>query len=213
MLIAGDPVRAGLIASFGRPGGTITGLTSDISTQLIGKRLELLVETEPRVARVATITQAGSYAGPLAIQAAQMAAQALGVELRSLQLHDPEELPSQFEAAAREGAQALIFLPAPLGPSAVADIVALAAQSRLPAMYVSRAYVDAGGLMSYGPNPAALQRRAAYYVDRLLKGAKPADLPVEQPTTFDFVINLKAAQALGLAIPQHVLLQATEVIQ
>src|SRR5262249_54389684 len=130
MLIAGDPVRAGLIASFGRPGGTITGVTSDISTRLIAKRLELLVETEPRVSRVATSTQAGSYAGPLAIQTAQMAAQALGVELRSLQTHDPEELPSQFEAAAREGAQALIFLPAPMGPSAVADIVALAAKSR-----------------------------------------------------------------------------------
>src|SRR5262245_8449709 len=206
--VSGDPVEAGLIDSMARPGGNITGLTN-VSPQLAGKRLELIKEAVPGASRVAVL-------GPPDHQDWKeftFAAQQQRVRLQTLQVERVDQFEKSFEAARRERAKALIVLPHATTNYYREKIVSLAAESRLPAMYGTSAYVNAGGLMSYGPSLPALHRRAAYYVDRILKGTKPADLPVEQPMTFDFAINLKTAQALGLTIPQHVLLQATEVIQ
>ena len=208
MLINGDPVRSGLVASLARPGGNITGLTRDVATQLLGKRLALLHEAVPGIIHVALIVPAGSETAELNLAETQAAAAVLGVDLLALRVSGPEELAREVEAIPPGHAQALLMLPGSDLP-----VVGLAAHHGLPAMYPRREYVVGGGLMSYGPNSPALYRRTAEYVDRILKGTKPADLPVEQPREFDFVINLQTAQALGLTIPQHVLLQATEVIQ
>jgi putative tryptophan/tyrosine transport system substrate-binding protein len=213
MVVVGDPVLNRLVDSFSRPGGNVTGLTNDVSSQLLGKRLELLTQTLPGLARVGTVATVGSYAAEPTVRDTRDAAHALGVELLVLEVQRPDEIPGAFEAAAGQGAQALLQLPVPLGSLAPQGIVASVEKSRLPAMYISRGYVEVGGLMSYGPSVLDSGRRVATYVDKILKGAKPADLPVEQPMRFDFAINMNTAQALGLTIPQHVLLQATEVIQ
>jgi len=206
-----DPVGLSLVASLARPGGNITGL-STLSGVTSGKRLELLKETVPGVSRVAAFWSAANPGQVLVFQEAQEAAQALGLQLQPLGARSPDDFDSLFDVAIGERADALVVLPA-VRLRYPSQLVDFAAKHGLPAMYSERAKVEAGGLMAFEPNYGALNRRAAYYVDRILKGTKPADLPVEQPREFDFVINLRTAQALGLTIPPHVLLQATEVIQ
>jgi putative tryptophan/tyrosine transport system substrate-binding protein len=212
-IAVGDPVGLGFVSSLARPGGHITG-QSDLFVGLAGKRLELLKETVPSISRVAVLWNAPNPASGLEWSEVQDAARKLGLELRSVEAQSREDLAGAFETIAREHADALIILTAAfLSVIGTPQLPTLIVGSRLPTMHYRRADVAAGGLMSYGPNFASLYRRAGYYVDRILKGAKPADLPVEQPREFEFIINLKTAQALGLSVPQHVLLQATEVIQ
>jgi putative ABC transport system substrate-binding protein len=208
----GDLVEAGLIASLAHPGGNVTGLTYMVP-QLSGKRLELLKETVPSASRVGIVWGAGILANATTASELQNAARSLSLELESLELHEADAIEAALGAATRARVEALVVVADPVTLSRPQRIVDIATQSRLPAMYGGRPFMVAGGLMTYGPNLAAQPRRAAYYVDRILKGTKPADLPVEQPMTFEFIINLKTAQALGLTIPEHVLLQATEVIQ
>jgi putative tryptophan/tyrosine transport system substrate-binding protein len=210
--VAADPVGTGLVASIPHPGGNVTGLTT-LSPELAGKRLELLKEIVPTVSRVAVLWNASNADKAREFAETEAAAQTLGIRAQSLAVRRSEEMDGALALAAQEAAGALTVLGDPLTVNERASIANWAARNRLPAIYPLRLFVDAGGLMNYGPSITAMFRRAAYYVDRILKGAKPADLPVEQPMTFDLVINLKAAQALGLAIPQHVLLQATEVLQ
>jgi putative tryptophan/tyrosine transport system substrate-binding protein len=207
-----DPVDLGLVASLARPGGNITGLTAR-GQELSGKRLEVLKETVPKVSRVAVLSNPTNPDSVLSLKGIEVAARALGVQFRVKEVHDPTKLDKAFEDTTREGARALMVLPDPMFVSEGRRIVALAAQSRLPAMYAHREFVDAGGLMFYGASLADMWRRAAIYVDKILKGTKPADLPVEQPTKFDFIINLKAAKQIGLTIPPNVLARATKVIK
>jgi putative tryptophan/tyrosine transport system substrate-binding protein len=210
MVYSRDPVADGLVASLARPGGNVTGL-GVFNRQLAPKRLELLRETLPGLSRVAYLwDRVGRPEVVTALEAVEGPAQALGLHLLSLELREPGDLDAAIQAASREGAEALSVAGALAGDRRV---IALAAQHRLPAIYPAAALVRDGGLMSYAPNDDALYQRAAYYVDRILKGSPPADLPVEQPMRFDFVINLRTAQTLGLTLPPHVLLQATEVIQ
>jgi putative tryptophan/tyrosine transport system substrate-binding protein len=211
MVNSRDPVGSGFVASLAHPGGNVTGL-STIRVQLTGKRLEFLKETVPATSRVAVLWDPGVPELAAEFSEAEVAARALGVQLQSLGVHG-EDFEGAFAEAIRERADTLWVLASFVMTGNTNRIVAFAAQARLPAMYANREYADAGGLMAYGPSRSAQLRRAAYYVDRILKGTAPADLPVEQPREFEFVINAKTAQALGLTIPQHVLLQATEVIQ
>jgi putative tryptophan/tyrosine transport system substrate-binding protein len=212
MVGALDPVAAGFVRSLAQPGGNITGV-STIGRQLTEKRLELLKEAVPTVARVAAL-DAPPYTGERAqLRVAEAAASMLGVDLQLLDLGGPEGFERSFEALAAGQADALLVLNSPTTVAYARPIGELALTKKLPAIFDRREFVEAGGLMSYGPSITGQWRRAAYYVDRILKGTKPADLPVEQPREFEFVINLRTAQALGLTIPQHVLLQATEVIQ
>ena len=206
--VSGDPVESGLIDSLARPGGNITGLTN-ISPQLAGKRLELIKEAVPGVSSVAVL-------GPPDHQdwkELTFAAQQLRVRLQVLQVQKADQFEKAFEAARRERAKALIVLPHATTNLHRERIVSLAAKGRLPAIYGVSAYVTVGGLMSYGPSLSALHRRSAYYVDRILKGAKPADLPVEQPMKFEFVINLKTARQIGLTIPPNLVARADRVIK
>jgi putative tryptophan/tyrosine transport system substrate-binding protein len=208
VVVSSDPVAEGLIDSLARPGGNITGLTN-ISRRLSGKRLELLKETVPGVSLMAVL-------GPpdhSNWNELQFAAQHLGVRLKSLPVKAADEFVKAFEAGIKGHSKALIVLPSPITNYHQKEIVSLAAKHRLPAMYGVNRYVVRGGLMSYGPNIAALQHRAAYYVDKILKGTKPADLPVEQPTKFEFFINLNAAKQIDLTIPPNVLARADSVIK
>jgi putative tryptophan/tyrosine transport system substrate-binding protein len=205
----GNPVGVGLVASLAHSGGNVTGLSSS-SADLSGKRLELLKEAAPRITRVAVLTD--RHVAYL-ITELEHAVHALGGTLSPFEVRAPHELAPAFAAMMTTHADALIVLSAPLFFGQRRRIVDLAAQRGLPATYPFRGYVVAGGLMSYGPNNADLDRRAATYVDKILRGAKPADLPVEQPTKFELVINLKTAQALGLTIPPMLLFEADEVIQ
>jgi ABC-type uncharacterized transport system substrate-binding protein len=208
MTVSGDPVRAGYVASLARPGGNITGL-SNLTPQLAGKRLEFLTEVVPELSRLAVLGPPGAPDWPEFAAATQ----AVGVQLLAFKVHRPEEFGAAFEAAAGGRAEALTVLPSPLTNRYRRYLVDLAAQHRLPAMYPLKEYVQGGGLMAYGPSIPELYRRAATYVDKILKGVKPGDLPIEQPMTFELVINLKTAQALGLTIPPSLLFQATEVIR
>ncbi len=197
MPVSGDPVGQGLVASLARPGGNITGLTSLSSSEIARKRLELLKEIVPEASRVAVLWNPGNPAKVLEFQQTQGAATVLGLTLLSLEVRGPDDFDRAFNAAAAGQLDALnVFTESVTGAQAT-RIADFALQRRLPSMFETRPYVDAGGLISYGANSSDLFRRAATYVDKILKGAKPADLPVEQPTTFDFVINLKTAQALG----------------
>jgi putative tryptophan/tyrosine transport system substrate-binding protein len=207
-----DPVERGVVASIARPGGNVTG-SSSLSPQLSGKRLELAAAVVPGGSPIAVLWDAGSAAVSARLEHTRAAAQLLGVQVQSLPLRGAGDLDRAFEAAALESAVAMIVLHNGLIFENRARIVDVAAQRRLPAMYEMSEYTRLGGLMAYGANFPSMHRRAACFVDRLLKGTKPADLPVEQPTVFDCVLNLKTAQALGLTIPHHVLLQATEIIQ
>ena len=209
----GDPVGTGIVSSLARPGGNITGL-SMMAPDLDGKRLELLKEAFPKVARVAFLWVPVDSRGNLALTEMEAAAKALGLKLQSLEVRVLEDFDGAFARAKRDGAQALITFPSALVNTAQRQLLDFAAKNRLPAMYPYSEFVEAGGLMSYAPNIADLFRRAATFVDKILKGAKPADLAVEQPTKFEFVINLKAAaKQIGLMIPPKVLAQADRVIK
>jgi putative ABC transport system substrate-binding protein len=206
-----DPVGQGLVASLARPGGNVTGL-STLSSELSGKLLELLQEAVPGLRRVAVLWNAANRGIALQFRETQDAARVLGLELHSLEVRDPDDIDRLVAAALGERAEGLVVLPAtPLRyPTQVVDF---ATTHRLPVIYAERERVQAGGLMSYGPHYREIARRAAAYVDKILKGAKPADLPVEQPMKFEFVINLKTAQTLGLTLPPHLLFFADEVLQ
>jgi putative ABC transport system substrate-binding protein len=210
--IAADPVGAGLVASLARPGENVTGLT-DLDTELSGKRLELLKEVVPGLARVAILWNPANPAHRPALEESAVAARALGVQLQPVAVRSPPEFTQAFAAMSRERASALMLLADSMFASHYAQVVDLAAQSRLPTMSWSKGFVAAGGLMSYGASYPDLLRRAATYVDKILKGAKPADLPMEQPLKFELVINLQTAKALGLTIPPTLLFQADEVIR
>ena len=213
MTIVGDPIADGFIGSLSKPGGNITGLTQ-IAAELGGKRLELLKEAFPKVSRVAVLVDPASSAQGMIGRDTRMAAEALGVKLLSLELRGPNpDLEGAFRTATRERVGALLVAAGAAQALHSKRVVDLAAKSRLPAMYASSEFVDLGGLMSYAPSIPDLFRQAATYVDRILKGAKPVDLPVEQPTKFELVINLKTAKALRLAIPPSVLVRADRVIE
>ncbi len=210
-----DPVGLGLIASLARPGGNVTGLSYSVGREIFGKGLELLKETVPKVRRVAILSNPSNPASPvqpLIIREVYVAARSLGVQLL-LEARGPNGFDGAFAAMAKERVGALLVVADSIFILHRTRLADLAAKSRLPAMYGFREHVEAGGLMSYGANLADLYRRAATYVDKILKGAKPADLPVEQPTKFELVINLKTAKALGLTIPQSLLGRADEVIE
>jgi len=213
VMIAGDPVGAGFVASLAHPGGNITGLSLNMM-ELPGKRLELLKETVPQSTRVAVVANPAFPFYKLYLHNLTVAAHALGLSLSVVEVHSADELDPAFAALSREGADVLMVLADPaLMDNLLGRVADLAATHRLPAMYHWKMYVEAGGLMSYGPSLPDTHRRVATYVDKILKGAKPADLPVEQPTRFELVINLKTAQGLGLTIPPSILLQANEVIR
>ncbi|HEY7062897.1 MAG TPA: ABC transporter substrate-binding protein [Chloroflexota bacterium] len=213
MVNVSDPLGLGLVPSLARPDGNVTGL-SNLAAGLSGKRLELLKEAVPGAARVAALWNPTSANSVGAWRETQDAARTLGIEMQSVEVHGADELVGAFEIIARERPDALVRIVDPLTSiSATPELPDLIRLSRLPTMHPVRRDVEAGGLMAYGPSETGLARRAAYYVDRILKGAKPADLPVEQPREFDFVINLQTTRALGLTVPHHVLLQATEIIQ
>jgi putative ABC transport system substrate-binding protein len=213
--VAADPVGSGLVTSLARPGGNVTGL-SLLGPELVGKRLELLTRAAPGVSRVAVLWQPGGQGERTdkdMLKQEKAAARALGVQLQFLESRGPADFDRAFSEMIRARADALTVLPSGMFTRERRRLVDLAAKNRLPAVYTSREFADAGGPMAYGPDLADLYRRAATYVDRILKGAKPGDLPVEQPTKFELVINLKTAKALGLNIPPSVLGRADEVIQ
>jgi putative ABC transport system substrate-binding protein len=207
-----DPVRSGLVAGLARPGGNLTGL-SLLNPEISGKRLELLKESLPSISRVAALTNPGNPSHAIFWRETHTAAQTLGLQLQQIRVRAPEDFDEAFRAAARGRADALLAFDDPLTAGHRARLVALAAKYRLPTMYGLREFSDAGGLLSYGPNLLDQYRRTAPYVDKILKGANPADLPIEQPTKFELVINLKTAKALGLKIPQSLLLRADQVIE
>jgi putative tryptophan/tyrosine transport system substrate-binding protein len=211
--IGGDLIEAGYAAGLARPGGNVTGISDPIAG-LSGKRLQLLKEAVPTVSRVAVPWNTASLPHTAAFADTQQAAGILGMQLISLELSGATpDLEAAFESAVAEGADGLLALPSDIIAGNSGRIVALASKHRLPSMFPLPLFVAAGGLMAYGPNHVAMHRRAAYFVDRILRGTNPANLPVEQPREFDFAINLNTAQALGLTIPEQVLRQATEVIQ
>jgi putative ABC transport system substrate-binding protein len=212
---AADPVTDGLVTSLARPGGNVTGLSA-LSPALVGKCLEQLKQAVPGVSRVAVLWHPGAHGEHTQkdmLKGAEVAARALGVRLQVVEARGPADFDRVFSDMTRARAGALIVLGSAMFFNERRRLVDLAAKHRLPAVYTSRDVVDAGGLMSYGSNAADMNRRAATYVDKILKGTKPADLPVEQPTKFELVINLKTAKALGLTIPQSLLQRADEVIQ
>jgi putative ABC transport system substrate-binding protein len=211
MVAVGDPVGTGIVASLAQPGGNITGLTS-LSPNLEGKRLELLREVAPGVSHIAVLWNSASPSQVIQEKEVQAAAQVLRMKVFSLGVQSPEEIENAFAAILRERPGALLVLADRLFLHHRARIMDFAAKHGLPGVHAYRELVESGGLMSYGPSYASMHRRAAYYVDEILKGAKPAVLPVEQPSKFELVINLKAAKALGLTIPQTLLLRADEVI-
>jgi putative ABC transport system substrate-binding protein len=210
MMSSDDPVRAGYVASLARPGGNVTGVTF-IFDELAGKRLELLKEAVPAITRVAVLWNPTHVDNEF--QEMQAAARTLGLQLQSLELRAPSDLDGAFQAASRGRAEALTVTPSRLTAFLRTRIVALAAKGRLPVISGWREFAEAGGLLTYGPNRSEGARRAAAYIDKILKGAKPADLPVEQPTRFELVVNLKTAKALGLTIPQSIMVRADQVIQ
>jgi putative ABC transport system substrate-binding protein len=212
MVSSADPVGTGFVASLARPGGNVTGL-STMSPELAGKRLELLREVVPGLARVAIIWNPEVRSGTLIYSETTGAARALRMQLQSVELSRTEDLDRAFSAVTNQRAQALFVLATPIANANHLQIATFAQRNRLPSMHVLVAFVEAGGLMSYGPNIAERYRRAATFVDKILRGAKPADLPVEQPTRFELVINMKTAKALGLTIPQTVLVRADRLIE
>jgi putative ABC transport system substrate-binding protein len=207
-----DPVGSGLVSSLARPGGNITGL-SLMTPDLDGKRLELLKEAFPKVVRVAFFWQPGGISGDRPLTEMEAAAKALRVKLQSLEVRSLDDFDSAFARAKRDGAQALITYPGPLINTQQRQVLDFAAKNRLPAMYPASEFVEAGGLMSYAPSYTDLFRRAADFVDKILKGTKPAEIPVEQPMKFEFVINLIAAKQIGVTVAPNVLVRADRVIR
>ncbi len=210
--VSGDPVAEGFVASLARPGGNLTGLAT-ISPELVGKQLEMLKAVAPKVSRVAVLQNPDQPSHARSVRQAEDPARALGVQLQVLKARTPSEIEAAFASMSSQRAGSVLVMRDALFFAQRAQIVALAAKSRLPAVYGLREEAEAGGLMAYGASVPQMFRRAATYVDKILKGAKPADLPVEQPTKFELVINLKTAKALGLKIPQTILLRADQVIE
>jgi putative ABC transport system substrate-binding protein len=209
---SGDPVEAGLVKSLGRPGGNMTGITW-LAFELVGKRLELLKEAAPRVSRVAVLANPAHPGEHRELSETAQTARALGAAVQYHSVRTTADFPAAFDAIVRDSADALLVFPDGLTMAHRRQTAEFAAKQRLPSVFGWREYVEAGGLMAYGPNRVETARQLAVYVDKILKGAKPADLPVEQPTKFELVINMKTAKALGLTIPQSLLLRADQVIQ
>ena len=207
-----DPVGNGFAASLARPGGNITGLAT-LFPELSGKQVELLKEIVPKLSRVAVLGNASQPGHPQALREINLAADGFGVQVQYLEVRGPKEIESAFRDASKEYANAVLVLGTPVLTSQRRQVADLAVKSRLPAIYRNLEFVEDGGLVFYGPSFTDLFRRAATYVDKILKGAKPADLPVEQPTKFEFIINLKAAKQIGLTIPPNVLARADKVIK
>jgi putative ABC transport system substrate-binding protein len=212
MTFDSDPVGSGFIASLARPGGNITGLSA-LSPELSGKQLELLKEIVPTLARVAVLGSSNEPAKPNTLKEIELAAGALGVQIQFLDVPEPKDIETTFRSATKARADALVVLASAVFSDQRARVASLALSSRLPAIYFRQEFVEAGGLISYGTSFADLSRRAATYVDKILKGAKPADLPVEQPKKFELIINLKTAKQIGLTIPPNVLARADKVIR
>jgi putative ABC transport system substrate-binding protein len=213
MVTQADPVETGLINSLARPGGNITGLAT-LSRELSGKRLELVKEVVPRISRVAVLRDADSEGAAMSLKEYEAVALSLKMPVQSLEVRGPNpDLEGAFQAAVKGRASALITITTSLLFRRQKQIVDLAAKSRLPSMFEGSTWVESGGLMSYSTDDVAVYRRAAVFVDKILKGAKPADIPVEQPTKFEFVINVKTAKQIGLNIPQSVLFRADKVIR
>ena len=208
-----DPVVLGFATSLARPGGQVTGLTANLNPEIAGKQLALLKESVPKVTRMAALWNPATQGNALPLKEAEMAARALGVELQILEARSLRDYDAAFAAMAAEGAGSLHVVADVMFVTHRARLASLAAKARLPAMYSQREFVDDGGLMSYGPKLSDSFRRAASYVDRILKGAKPGDLPIERPTTFELIVNLKSARALGLTIPQALLARVDQVIE
>jgi putative ABC transport system substrate-binding protein len=207
-----DPLRAGIVTSLAHPGGNVTG-TMLYGSELGGKRVEVFKQAVPAITRIAVLGHGTSLLTQLLWPETQTAAQSLGLEARLFTVEDPGELFATFEAIVQDNANAVLVLADPVFHSARATIIALAAKHRLPAIYEDREFVQDGGLMSYGPNIADMMRRSAAFVDKILKGAKPGELPIEQPTEYELVINLKTAKTLGLSIPDKMQMLADEVIE
>lgn len=213
MPVSSDPVGDGIVASLARPGGNITGL-SMMAPELGAKRLQLLKSVLPKPSHAVGVLWNPAYKGMRArFREAEAAAPAVGMKVLSLEVRDSREMEAAFDAVSRDRPDALLLLADPLTYSLRARIVEFAREKRLPAIYETREFAEAGGLMSYGPNVSDLYRRAAYYVDRILKGAKPGDLPIEQPTKIELLVNLKTARVLGITIPQSILVNADQVIE
>jgi ABC-type uncharacterized transport system substrate-binding protein len=213
MLTVDDPVAQGFIASLAQPGGNITGVDASFVPELSGKLLEFLTQAVPAVTHIAVFVHPRYNALGQVVEETTRAARALGVQPHIVEVQEPNDFTRAFATVTKEGAGALLLLPSTVFGRHERRLAALAVEHRLPAIYWRRSFAEAGGLLAYGPKSDDMWRRAAYYVDRILKGAKPADLPVERPTRFAFVINLKTAQALGLTIPPTLLFQADEVLQ
>jgi len=207
-----DPVGNGFVASLARPGGNITGLAT-FAPELSGKQLGLLKETVPRLSRVAVFGTSTNPGNAQNLREVELAAKAFGVKLQYLDVLSPNDIETAFRAASKGRVDAILVLPGPVLNLQRAQITDLAIKSRLPAIYPQTEYMEAGGLMYYGANTPDLFRRAATYVDKILKGRTPADLPVEQPMKFEFIINLKAAKQIGLTVPPNVLVRADKVIR
>jgi putative ABC transport system substrate-binding protein len=210
--IVSDPVALGFVASLARPGGNITGLTS-LARELGGKRLELLKEAVSRLSRVAVLGNRDSPGYGAQMKEIQVAAKGLRMQVQAFGVQVSNDFDKAFSAMSRDAVHAIIVIQSPAFSNQRARLVDLAVKNRLPVMYPQREFTEAGGLISYGPSALDLYRRAATYVDKILKGAKPADLPVQQPMKFEFVINLKAAKQIGLTIPPNVLARADRVIR
>jgi putative ABC transport system substrate-binding protein len=209
---AGDPIGTGLVEGLSRPGGNVTGVT-EVSTELSAKRLQLLKEAVPAITRVAVLWNAADRAMKLRYREIETAANAMQIGIRSIEVREPEDFDAAFAAMRGDRPDAMFMVSDALTGLNRKRILEFAVQTRLPAVYEYRELVDDGGLMSYGPNLRELFARAAYYIDKILKGAKPAELPMEQPTKFELIINLKTANSLGLAIPPALLARADEVIE
>ena len=208
----GDPVASGFVASLARPGGNITGM-SNLSPEISGKQLEILKDIVPKLSRVATLGNLTIPGNSQALKEIELASRVLGVQVQYLEVKSSADFEVAFRSASKGRADAVIALPNPVATFDRKQVVKLAVKSRVPAIYHSIEFVDDGGLMTYSANITDLFRRAATYVDKILKGAKPADLPVEQPKKFEFIINLKAAKQIGLTIPPNVLARANKVIK
>jgi putative ABC transport system substrate-binding protein len=213
MIAAGDPVKLGLIASLARPGGNVTGVAWDVGLEIFPKSLELLKEAVPKVRRVAVLSNPANPGQPQAISNLSTAADALRLQVQLFEAREPNELDSFFASVTKERAEAVFIIEDPMFRSQHARLAELTTKSKVPSIFGGREYVEAGGLMSYGPSLAAAFQRAAVFTDKILKGARPADLPVEQPTKFDLTINLRTAKMLGVAVPQSLLLRADQIIE
>jgi putative ABC transport system substrate-binding protein len=213
MLGAAQPVELGLITSLARPGGNVTGMSWSVNLEIIGKGLDLLKETFPKIRRVGILWNPANPAQALALKDVKRAAQSLGLQLQIEETRGPDEFDGAFAAMAKHRAEALLVVPDSVFVVDRARLADLEAKHRLPSMHGLRQNVEGGSLMSYGPSTVATWRRAAFFMDKILRGAKPGDIPVEQPTKFELVINLKTAKALGLTIPPAVLARTDEIIQ